>query len=132
MVGKTELIMVQLYRHAKQMKRSKKSMNKLKTYLGQLIRDIERKAVQMEGSLKEVWLKANQIRNQRPKVREKLLSWHAPEVECILKGKSHKAYEFGCKVSVITTSHRSKGGMLWHQSCYNGNPYDDHTLKSAG
>lgn len=66
----------------------------------------------MEEGLKENWLKGNQIRKQQPKDKEKLLSWHAPEVECISKGKSHKAYEFGCKVSVITTVHRSKGGQF--------------------
>ena len=131
-VGKTALIKVQCYRHAKQMKRAKKSMNKLKTYLGRLIRDVERKTNQMEGGLKEAWLKANQIRNQQPKDKEKLLSWHAPEVECISKGKSHKPYEFGCKVSVITTAHRSKGGQFaLAATALHGNPYDGHTLKSA-
>ena len=131
-VGKTALIKVQRYRHAKQMKRAKKSMNKLKTYLGRLIRDVERKAGQMEGFLKEAWLKANQIRNQQPKDKEKLLSWHAPEVECISKGKSHKPYEFGCKVSVITTANRSKGGQFaLAATALHGNPYDGHTLKSA-
>ncbi len=84
-VGKTALIKVQRYRHAKQMKRAKKSMNKLKTYLGRLMRDVERKTGQMEGGLKEAWLKANQIRNQQPKDKEKLLSWHAPEVRVYLK-----------------------------------------------
>ena len=56
------------------MRRAKKSMNKLKTYLGRLIRDVERKAKQMEGSLKESRIKANRIRNQQPKDKEKLLS----------------------------------------------------------
>lgn len=131
-VGKTALIKVQRYRHAKQMKRAKKSMNKLKTYLGRLIRDVERKAGQIEGVLKEVWLKANQIRNQQPKDKGKLLSWHAPEVECISKGKSHKPYEFGCKVSVITTANRSRGGQFaLAATALHGNPYDGHTLKSA-
>ena len=77
-------------------------MNKLKTYLGRLIRDVERKADQMEVVLKEAWLKANQIRNQQPKDKEKLLSWHAPEVECISKGKSHKPYEFGCNTNYLS------------------------------
>ncbi len=51
-------------------------------------------------------------------------------MECISKGKSHKAYEFGCKVSVITTAHRSKGGQfaLTATALY-GNPYDGHTFK---
>jgi hypothetical protein len=41
----------------------------------------------------------------------KVYSLHAPEVECIGKGKAHRPYEFGVKVSVATTAHRSKGGQ---------------------
>jgi IS5 family transposase len=37
---------------------------------------------------------------------------HAPEVECIRKGKVHRPYEFGVKASVATTLHRSKGGQF--------------------
>lgn len=86
----------------------------------------------MEGSLKESRIKANRIRNQQPKDKEKLLSQHAPEVECISKGKSRKAYEFGCRVSVITTAHGSKGGQFTlAATALHGNPYDGHTLKSA-
>ena len=102
-VAKETLIMVQRYRHAKQMKRAKKAMRKLRTYLGRLIRDMERKAPEREGELLEAFLKAKRIYNQKPQDKNKLLSWHAPEVECISKGKPHKPYEFGCKVSVIST-----------------------------
>jgi IS5 family transposase len=42
----------------------------------------------------------------------KVYSLHAPEVECIGKGKAHRPYEFGVKVSVATTAHRSKGGQF--------------------
>lgn len=131
-VAKKTLIMVQRYRHAKQMKRAKKAMRKLHTYLGRLIRDIERKALNMTGNLLEAFLKANRIYHQKPKDTHKLLSWHAPEVECISKGKPHKPYEFGCKVSVISTVNPSKGGHFVLQSAaLHGNPYDGHTLKEA-
>lgn len=98
-VGKTPMIKFQRYRHAKQMKRAKKSMNKLRTYLGRLLRDVHRKSDKMEGSLKEAWRKAYKIKTQKPRDKDKILSWHAPEVECISKGKNHKTYEFECKVS---------------------------------
>ena len=131
-VAKETLIMVQRYRHAKQMKRAKKSMRKLHTYLGRLIRDVERKALDMAGELLEAFLKAKRIYNQKPQDKNKLLSWHAPEVECISKGKPHKPYEFGCKVSVISTVNPSKGGHFVLQSAaLHGNPYDGHTLKGA-
>ena len=40
-----------------------------------------------------------QDRHQRDR---KIYSVHAPEVECIGKGKAYKPYEFGVKVSVAT------------------------------
>ena len=36
--------------------------------------------------------------------KNKVYSLHAPEVECISKGKMHKKYEFGCKASYVTSS----------------------------
>lgn len=131
-VAKESLIMVGRYRHAKQMKRAKKSMRKLHTYLGRLLRDIERKAPEMDGELLKAFLKAQRIYHQETHDKHKLLSWHAPEVECISKGKAHKPYEFGCKVSVVTTVKPSKAGHFVLQStALHGNPYDGHTLKGA-
>lgn len=131
-MAKETLIMVQRYRHAKQMKRAKKSMRKLHTYLGRLIRDVERKASLMPDNLLETFLKAQRIYNKKPQDRNKLLSGHAPEVECISKGKPYKLDEFGCKVSVISTVNPSKGGHFVLQSeAFHGNPYDGHTLKKA-
>ena len=78
----------------------------------------------MEESLKEAWLKANQIRNQQPQGREKLLSWHVPKVKCISKGKSH----FDCKVSVITLAYRSKGKR---STCFGENCTTWVTLMTA-
>jgi IS5 family transposase len=50
-------------------------------------------------------------------------------VECIGKGKARTPYEFGVKVSIATTLHRSKGGLFaLHAKALPGNPYDGHTL----
>ncbi len=60
------------------------------------------------------------------------LSLHAPEVECIAKGKPHKPYEFGCKVSITTTNARSPGGQfVLHAKAFHGRPYDGHTLDTV-
>jgi IS5 family transposase len=57
---------------------------------------------------------------------------HAPEVECIGKGKAHKPYEFGVKVSVATTLSHAKGGQfVTPVKALPGNPYDGHTLASV-
>jgi IS5 family transposase len=58
----------------------------------------------------------------------KIYSVHAPEVECIAKGKAHKKYEFGCKVSLVATS---REGFVIGAQALHGNPYDGHTLSGA-
>src|SRR5262249_24907244 len=68
----------------------------------------------------------SQERRQRGR---KVYSLHAPEVECIGKGKAHRPYEFGVKVSVATTVKHSAGGQfVTHVAALSGNPYDGHTL----
>jgi IS5 family transposase len=62
----------------------------------------------------------------------RVFSLHAPEVECIGKGKAHQAYEFGVKVSVATTLTHSKGGQfIVHAKTLPGKPYDGHTSPAA-
>ena len=57
-----------------------------------------------------------------------MYSVHAPEVECIAKGKAHKPYEFGVKVGVASTS---KESFVIGMRAFPGNPYDGHTLKTS-
>ncbi len=51
---------------------------------------------------------------------------HVPEVECWAKGKAHRPYEFGVKVS----GHDSEQEFYWGIHVLAGNPYDGHTLAS--
>src|ERR1700683_3601169 len=76
---------------------------------------------------------ARRVREQRQNQRgPKVYSLHAPEVECIGKGKAHRPYEFGVKVSLATTLNRSKGGQFTaHAKALPGNPYDGHTLATV-
>lgn len=132
-VAKKAAMMAGRYSHAKQFKRFNRELKFLRTRLGRLIRDITRKIGDDEGLLAACaipLMKAKQIRSQKQKQRGwKLYSWHAPETECIGKGKAQKPYEFGCKVSITTTNRRCKGGQfILHAKAYHGNPYDGHTL----
>lgn len=53
-------------------------------------------------------------------------------MECIGKGKAHRPYEFGVKVSVATTLAHAKGGQfITHTKALPGNPYDGHTLETV-
>jgi transposase, IS5 family len=136
-VGKFALIKHQRYAHAKQFKRANRALKTLRTYLGRVIRDIVRN---IDG---DVWLKevifgpvlslARRVRDQKQHQRgPKVYSLHAPEVECIGKGKAHRPYEFGVKVSVATTHRHAKGGQfVIHAKALPGNPYDGHTLAAV-
>jgi len=116
------------YSHARQMKRAQKCTRKLRTYLGRVIRDIERQCPEPDQHLDKLLVTSKRIFTQKRHDKNKVYSVHAPEVECISKGKAHKRYEFGCKVSVAATS---KGGWLVGAMAIHGSPYDGHTLADA-
>jgi len=129
-VGKWALIKHQRYAHARQFKRANRALRTLRTYLGRTIRDIGRQIAGEKSNLKPVFAKllhlAGRVIEQRKRQQgKKVYSLHAPEVECIGKGKAHRPYEFGVKVSVATTLKRSKGGQFaLHAKALPGNPYD--------
>jgi IS5 family transposase len=135
-VGKIALIQHQRYAHAKQFKRANKALRRLRTMLGRVIRDITRKLASRSDLAEAFALPlslSRRVRDQRQRERgRKVYSLHAPEVECIGKGKAHKPYEFGVKVSVATPLHRCKGGQfVVHVQALPGNPYDGHTLATV-
>src|SRR5437868_14495982 len=131
-VGKRALQKQGRYAQAQQLKRAGKETRKVRTYLGRVIRDIQRKAAtsapELDQQLAQYLERASRIYQQQRADKHKLYSMQAPEVECIAKGKEHKKYEFGCKVSVVTTSKR---GWVVGFEALHGNPYDGHTLKAA-
>lgn len=92
------------YAHARQFKRMRRVIRRQKTIVGRLAREIERKA---------------------PVGRPKLYAWHAPEVDCISKGKARHPYEFGVKVGIASTL---RGPLIVGARAFHGNPYDGHTL----
>jgi IS5 family transposase len=131
-VGKRALQKQARYASAQQLKRARRETKRLRTYLGRVIRDLERKAAACDQKLSPLlWqalARASRIQRQERMDKHKLYSMQAPKVECIAKGKEHKKYEFGCKVSVATTSKR---GWVVGIKALPGNPYDGHTLKAA-
>jgi len=124
-VAKLALAKQGRYAHAKQMKRARKRTKLLRTLLGRIMRDIVRKVPQPDHRLQHLLEIAGRIFNQKREDTNKIYSVHAPEVECISKGKAHKRYEFGCKVAVATTS---KNNWVVGSQALHGNPYDGHTL----
>ena len=97
--------MASRYAHAKQFKRMKKMNNKLKSRLGRVKRDIWTTSCPIillifSHCLKWFWNRAQKLIEQEQHSKNKLYSLHAPEVECVSKGKAHKPYEFGVKASI--------------------------------
>lgn len=117
------------YGHAQQYKRLRRSLGKLRSRVGRVVRDIERQLDAQPRAVQEDFApplaRAQRILKQKKRDKNKLYSIHAPEVECIAKGKAHKRYEFGVKASFATTNR--KGFVIGARS-YPGNPYDGHTL----
>ena len=133
-IAKRAAMMAGRYAHAKQFKRHQRQVRILRSRLGRIIRDIRRK-IEGQAALEEMFAlplgRAAQIRSQQQRQRGwKLYSFHAPEVECIGKGKASAPYEFGVKASIATTNRRAPGGQfVLHARALPDNPYDGHTLR---
>ena len=125
------------YAHAKQFKRLARTVKRQRTILGVVMREVQRKLKAQEfvavdakalSDLK-MWLgRAERIRTQQAKDKNKLYALHAPEVECIAKGKARKPYEFGVKAAIVV-SH--KAGLMMGARTFTGNPYDGHILSAV-
>jgi IS5 family transposase len=116
------------YAHAQQFRRARRETRKLRTFLGRVIRDLRRRYPEPDEKLFKLLSIAERIHGQQRDDKGKVYSLWAPEVECISKGKAHKKYEFGCKVSVATTSKKS---WVVGIRALHGNPYDGHTLNGS-
>ena len=119
------------YAHAKQFKRLGRTIKRQKTILGVLLREVQRKLPLAKNQGKELetlqmWLeRATRIHTQKRKDKDKLYALHAPEVECIGKGKARKPFEFGVKSGLAVTH---KQGLIVGARSFPGNPWDGHTL----
>ena len=127
-VGKKAAVMAGRYAHAKQYRRMRRQLRKLRTYVGRLIRDIRRHAGELDENLATLLSRAERIHQQRPHDSHKLYSLHEPEVQCISKGKAHKRYEFGQKVALATTN---RSNWIVASRLLENNPYDGHTLAAT-
>jgi IS5 family transposase len=127
-LGKQAVFRQSRYAAARQGNRAKQQTRKLRTYLGRVIRDIERQVTQLPQQLPALMQIAKRIYGQQPKDTGKLYSVHAPETECIAKAKVHKRYEFGCKVVLVTTQ---LSNSIVGVDAVHGNPYDGATLSGA-
>jgi IS5 family transposase len=131
LTAKTLLRKISGYLHAKQMKRARKAIKHLKTIVGRVVRDVERKIGSSEN-LAEIFTpilnQSKQLLLQERTSKNKIYSLHEPDIACISKGKARQRYEFGCKVSLAVTN---KQGLVVSSEALPGNPYDGHTLNQT-
>ncbi|HRO57950.1 MAG TPA: IS5 family transposase [Burkholderiaceae bacterium] len=128
-VGRAAECQAGRYAHARQYRRMRREIRRLRTRLGREIRDVERKAPgETSQALRDRLALAKRLHAQQRDSKNKLYALHAPEVECIAKGKARTLYEFGVKVSVAVTA---REGIVVGMRSMPGNPYDGHTVDSA-
>lgn len=122
------------YAHAKQFKRMGRAIKRQRTIVARIARQMERGASALTQAVRDALqgslAKARQIVAQAASRKNtsttpKLYAWHAPEVECIAKGKSKTPYEFGVKVGIASTL---KHNLILGARSFAGKPYDGHTL----
>ena len=115
--------------HPKRKKEAKVALRKLKTIAGRLVRELERTLdaaalKQHENQL----INCNKIIAQKRLDKNKIYSLHEPTTACIAKGKAHKKFEFGSKVSFAVVP---RVNIIVGVKNFNGNPNDTTTLQPA-
>jgi len=113
--------------HPKRRKEAKAALRKLKTIAGRLVRELERELGEIAlGVYSEQLKNCNKIISQKKTDKNKIYSLHEPDVACIAKGKAHKKFEFGSKVSFAVVPGVN---IIVGVQNFNGNPNDTITLK---
>ena len=119
------------YAHARQFRRMRRVIKRQRTIVGKLLREMGRKLADVSISpeqfdkLHNLMGRCERIQSQQPKDKAKLYALHAPEVECIAKGKARTPYEFGVKAALAVTFN---SGLMVGARTFPGNPYDGHVL----
>jgi len=118
--------------HSRGHKQAMRWVRKMRTWLGRLDRDIGRKIAgnaALEAAFSVARERVARVLTQKAGDANKLYALHAPEVECIAKGKARIRYEFGVKTSIAVTNARTAGGQfIIGCQALPGSPYDGHTL----
>lgn len=123
------LLLSRFSNHPKRKKQARKAQRKIKTIANSLVRELERKlsAESQERHQHDLNLFKRVLLQERFD-SNKIYSLHETEVACIAKGKAHKQYEFGSKVSVAITK---TTGIIVGALSFKGNPHDSQTISTA-
>ena len=111
--------------HPKNRKKALRADRRLHTIAGRLVRELKRN-LKGNHDYDRLLRLFETVLSQRRNSREKIYSIHEPDVQCVSKGKEHKKYEFGNKVSLI----RSVTGIILGAMSFR-NEYDGHTVEAS-
>jgi len=108
---------------------AQRAVPRLRTIAGVLIREMKRKLSPEALESHQQSLDLNdRVQRQQRSDTGKIYSLHEPDVSCISKGKAHKKYEFGAKVSVTVAK---VSGIIVGALSFPDNPFDGHTLPAV-
>jgi|SRR5215216_547370 len=115
-------------KHPKRAKTARKSQKQLKTIALRLIRELGRNFnTEQKEKYKDSLTLYTKAVMQKRNDKDKIYSLHKPFTRCIAKGKAHKAYEFGNKVGLVTTSNKGIK-IITAIKAFLETPYDGHTI----
>jgi IS5 family transposase len=123
---KEHLINQRFRQHPKNKKKALSSARKIKTIAWRLVRELERKLA--NGAYRVDLDLFKRVLNQQKEDKNKIYSLHELEVACIAKGKEHKKFEFGSKVSIAITRTTN---VIVSVVTFKGNPHDSKTLEQT-
>ena len=120
-------LQIRHFRHPKRRLSAKKALKRLRTIAGVLIRELRRRLPKHDvfERYQKDFLLYERVLAQQPKDKHKIYSLYEPDVYCIGKGKDHKPYEYGNKVSVAATA---KSNIIVGVVSHEHNCHDNHTL----
>lgn len=123
---KEKKLALRFRQHPKNHQKARKAIKRFKTIAGVLLREIRRKLPEEELRLKQDRFAVyERVLSQKRYDKHKIYSLHEPHIYCITKGKTHKPYEFGTKVSITKTCHSN---IIVGALAFRENIYDGHTL----
>jgi IS5 family transposase len=112
-------------------KLKRRAVSQLRTCANAILRDLQRKLpenVMEEDEVKRFFDNATKAVNQQKNDKNKIYSLFEPQIKRIAKGKAHKKYEFGNKVSFMIGKNN---GVILGALSFHNNPYDGDTIESA-
>jgi IS5 family transposase len=109
--------------------KAKATSKKIKTIAGVLVRELKRKlSAQTLSKYSNDLNLFEKVLLQKRSDSNKIYSLHEPDVKCYTKGKEHKRFEFGSKVSIAVTQ---KTGVIVGALNFNSTEHDSKTLEKA-